>query len=125
MSTSAIADTAHRHHTRARRESALRATPGLTALEVAALIVILALLIIGVVLTSGHTPSQTHTSRVFVEKGDTPWTIATQHPVFGQSTEQTAEQIAEINGLSGSVVPAGTAIVIPASERAVPVLACR
>jgi hypothetical protein len=126
MSTSsAIADTARHHHTRARRGPAPRTAPGLTTLEIVALIVIVLLLIAGVVLTSGRPHLQTPTSRVFVEKGDTPWTIAVRHPIAGQTTQQTAEQIAEINKLGGGCVPAGRAIVVPATRAGGPVLACR
>lgn len=84
--------------------------------EIVALVAIVISLIVGTIVTSAGTDTPTETTRrVFVEQGDTPWTIATRHPVAGQTTERTARQIAELNGAASDGIAAGTTIEVPAA----------
>jgi hypothetical protein len=84
--------------------------------EIVALVAIVISLIVGTIATSAGSDTQTETTmRVFVEQGDTPWTIASRHPVDGQTTEQTARQIAELNGAASGGISAGTTIEVPAA----------
>lgn len=100
--------------TRAERRRANRRSSGVTALEVIALVAIVILLIAGLFLSSGATTQRSGaTSQVFVEHGETLWAIAASHPVDGQTTEQTAELIADLNGVKGGHVSAQTTLVVP------------
>jgi hypothetical protein len=85
-------------------------------LEILALVAIVALLIAGVILTSGRVSAQVPTSRVFVDRGETLWAIAVQHPIAGQTTEQTAQSIADLNGVQSGRLVAGDVIDVPAAR---------
>ena len=104
-------DTTRSHRSAPAR--ARRRPDGIARLEIALLIAIVLALIAGVVLTSGCPHAQTSTSRVFVEPGQTLWSIAASHPVSGQTTEQTAEMISEINGIYAGRLIAGDTISVP------------
>ena len=94
--TTYASNTRHAESTRHRRTRIVsgheRPPAGRALLEVVALIAIAILLIAGVVLTSGRVHAAGPTQRVFVERGQTLWAIASQHAVAGQTTEQTAQQ---------------------------------
>jgi hypothetical protein len=100
----------------AARTRTRQARSGHTALEIAALVVIVVLLIVGIFATAA--PRARHdgysTSQVLVERGQSLWTIAASHPVEGQTTEQTAELIADLNGFDNGVVAVGSTIKVPA-----------
>jgi len=95
------------------------------AIETFILIVLAILLILGIATSSGRSHAAQPTSRVHVDAGDTLWSIAVAHPVEGQTTQQTAELIAEMNGPRAGVLIAGTTIRVPASSRRSPTVACR
>ena len=120
MSTTTIARHTRQFQPRRRNGRTLARTrsrsTGLVLLEVALLVAIIVLLIAGVVMTSGRVHAQAPMSPVFVESGQTLWSIAAQHPVLGQTTEQTADMISEINGVRGGRVIAGDTIVVPARQ---------
>jgi CDP-diacylglycerol pyrophosphatase len=86
---------------------------GVVVFEIVLLVVIIVALAAGVVMTSGRVHAQAPTMLVFVEPGQTLWSIAAQHPVDGQTTEQTADMIAEINRVQGGRVMAGDTIAVP------------
>lgn len=117
MATTTFASRTHRVLPRSHEGRALTRAGGRSTvpvlLEVVLLIAILVALVAGVVMTSGRIHAQVPTSRVFVESGQTLWAIAARHPVPGQTTEQTADMIAEINGVQGGRVIAGDAIAVP------------
>ena len=125
MTSTSITSSANRRHITGHRSTAVAKTSGSTVLEMATLIAIVVLLIVGVIVTSGRSHAQNPTSRVFVESGDTAWTIASRHPIPGQTTQQTAEQIAQINGLASTSLPARSAIKIPGTGQTESALACR
>ena len=104
-----------RRETRATTRQSSRST-GLVLLEVVLLVAIIVALIAGVVMTSGRVHARVPMSRVFVESGQTLWAIAAEHPVAGQTTEQTAEMIAEINGVRGARLIAGATMAVPAEN---------
>ena len=125
MTTTSITSSGYRRHTTNRRHVAAAQALGVTVLEIATLIAIVVLLVVGVVVTSGRVHAQGPTTRIFVDSGDTAWTIASRHPVPGQTTQQTAEQIAQLNSLDTAGLPAKTAIEIPVTPHTESVLACR
>lgn len=97
-----------------------------TTLEIAAVVAIgIALIIATIVASRPHTAPASDTTRVFVERGDSVWSLAEEHPVAGQTTEQTVQQILDLNGLSTPSVPAGTALRLPAQDSQTPLLARR
>lgn len=117
---------------RSARLSILAAKPGSAAVETLILIALAILLVVGIVTSSGRehassgsTHSAQPTARVLVEKGDTLWSMAVQHPIEGQSTQQTAAQIAELNGRPQSTLAAGTVIDVPAPIHRSTAVACR
>ena len=120
MSTTTIASHTRqfeprRHNGRAHARTSSRST-ALVILEVLVLVAIIAALIAGVVMTSNRVGAQVPTSRVFVEPGQTLWSIAAQHPIAGQTTEETAAMIARMNGVQGGRVIAGDAILVPSEQ---------
>jgi hypothetical protein len=82
--------------------------------EIAALILIAVLLLAGALYTAGSQHRDAGSARILVERGQTLWELAETHPVAGQTTEQTADMIAELNGLDRRGVVAGAVIRIPA-----------
>ena len=90
--------------TRSHRNASARAgrrPDGIAMLEIVLLIAIVLALIASVVLTSGRL------------HGQTLWSIAASHPVYGQTTEQTAEMISEINGIHAGRLIAGDTVAVP------------
>jgi len=97
----------------ARPASAVR-RQRLNMLEIATLVVIALLLVVGAVTVRPHTPTIDSTKTVQVSAGETLWSIAAAHPISGLTTAQTAESIARDNGLSGAVLSTGQTLVVPA-----------
>jgi hypothetical protein len=117
MRTSSLTLHAASQDTRNRRATRPSSHRLVAAAEIAALIAIALSLIVGTLATSsdaGHDASCT--ARVFVEQGDTAWTLAQQHPVSGQTTEQTAEQIIDLNADTKNGIKPGTAVKVPVSS---------
>lgn len=52
---------------------------------------------------------------VTVQPGETLWDVAVDHTPAGQDPRATLDQIRDLNGLTGTDVPAWTAVVLPAS----------
>jgi LysM repeat protein len=87
------------------------------AFEVLALLIILVLLIVGLVTTSGRRTQRIVVSqRVTVQSGDSLWTVAAAHPVAGMSTAQVADLLATSNDLSGQLVRPGQVILVPSES---------
>jgi LysM repeat protein len=87
---------------------------GLTHFEIATLIAIALLIVIGIL--SAHSPGSAATASLTVQArpGDTLWSIARNHPIAGLTTAQIAEQIARDNHLTGSTLQVGSVLVVPA-----------
>jgi hypothetical protein len=89
-----------------------------------AIVAILAIaIVIGAAWPRIHEPSRIHTTTLRIEPGQSLWTIAETHPVEGLTTQQSADLIASMNGLRGTV-SAGSVIRVP-SEAAGSALAMR
>lgn len=104
---------------RTRRE---RQTNAIEHAVVAAAVVVLVLS----VLSSGTTrPSSVQTQLVTLESGDTLWALAASHPVRGLDTAQTAELIAELNGLTAGSLRQGSGVLVPVPSQPANALAMR
>ena len=88
--------------------------PGLSWVEITALVLILAALVVGVSVTRTRARDVTSRVQVRVQRGETLWSIAHAHPVIGQTTAQTADTIARLNGLSTADVQIGERLLVPA-----------
>lgn len=112
-----------------RRRTSRAARPGrsriLVVAEIVALVAIALSLIAGTIITSSGGTEVESTTRVFVEQGDTAWTLARQHPVPGLTTQQTADLIAKMNANSSEGIQVGTAVMVPAAPRDRSVVAYR
>jgi hypothetical protein len=95
-----------------RRTSAAR-PQSLSGLEIGLLLVIAALLFIGVAFSHPRVPAVGASHTVRVQKGETLWSIAQDHPLPGLTTAQTAQAIADANGLPHSTLSAGQTIAVP------------
>lgn len=114
MRTSNLALCTAESHRPVRRHAPADRRRLVTIAEIIALVAIVISLIVGTLATSAGCDTQAEaTTRVFVEQGDTAWTIATQHSINGQTTEQTARQIAELNGATSGGISARTTIEVP------------
>ena len=102
-----------------RRGQARDRVRGLTNLEVAVLILILIALVGGVIATGTHPPVAASRQQVRAEHGDTLWSIARSHPIPGQTTAQTADSIAQLNGLRSAHVQAGQTLSVPMVQEGV------
>ncbi len=95
------------------------ATMRLSAVEWLTLIAVAGLLVGAVLLGAGKSHEVSATTPVRVQGGDTLWSLASEHPVKGLSTAQTADLIAEVNGLDGAhVLQAGSMISVPVERDA-------
>jgi len=99
---------------RARRRSERRSNR-LSVAEIAALVVVVALLLAAPVVSRSTLPRDTATTMLRVEQGDTVWTIAAAHPVSGLSTAQNADFIARLNDLDAGRLAAGTTLRVPSA----------
>ena len=89
-------------------------TGSVSAVEIAIVIAIVVLLILGVA-TGANTPRE-HVAAVRtirVEAGQTLWSIARSNPVPGLTTQQTVELIARTNGLGDDRVAALESLRVP------------
>jgi hypothetical protein len=110
----------HRAHARPARARGIG-----SVIEIAVLVCLAALLILGIVAsTSGSRPT-VETTRVLAERGDTLWTLAKEHPIRGLTTEQVADTIADANGIQGGTVVAGSSLLVPAPASSAVALAWR
>lgn len=80
-------------------------------------------IVVGAVWPRIQEPADIRTTTLRIEPGQTLWTIAETHPVEGLTTQQSADLIASINGLRGTV-NAGSVIRVP-SQAAGSALAMR
>ncbi len=112
--------------TRRHRSSSGRAGRPLGAVEIAVLVAIALLLLVGTLVDrQGTAAPQTPTRKVQVSAGQTLWSIAQAHPMPGYSTAQTADHIAATNGLSGDALAIGQTIEVPALGESVTDVALR
>jgi hypothetical protein len=124
-STTATTSTRFAERPRAARRASRAASRQVVWAEIVALVLITVALIAALVVTSGRTHAKVPSERTRVENGQTLWTLASEHPVSGLTTEQTAELIASVNHIEGGQVRAGQSIHIPASADEDFALACR
>lgn len=87
---------------------------GLSALEIATLVLLGAALIWAAVGVGASRSPEISTVSVRVESGDSLWALAQRHPVAGMSTEQTVDLIAKTNHLDRAGLVTGTEIMVPA-----------
>jgi hypothetical protein len=85
-------------------------------LEVAALLAIALLLILGAVLTSGTQTVSPALSELRVREGDSLWSLAASHPVEGLTTAQVADLVTKTNGLDSSSIVRGQVILVPSAS---------
>ncbi len=85
----------------------------LVAEVVALLVIALLLIVLPVVSREADSPRSTSTTEVIAQSGDTLWSVAQTHPIPGMTTAQTADHIAELNGIESSRILAGSAILVP------------
>lgn len=98
-----------------RHRRRVRSNP-LASGEIAALVLITVALIVATVLSSRSACPGVHGERTRIESGQTLWTLASQHPVTGLTTEQTADLIAQMNHIPDGPLAAGSTVRIPAPE---------
>lgn len=91
---------------------ASRSAP-LSRTERAILIVLAGILVLCALASRHPTPTAAPTTHVRVEQGDTLWAIASRNAPDGLSTAQTADLIAELNGLSSPLLVAGRELDVP------------
>jgi hypothetical protein len=124
-STTATTNTRFADGPRTARRVSRTASRQVAWAEIVALILITAALIAALVVTSGRVHAKVPSERTRVESGQTLWTLASEHPVRGLTTEQTAELIASVNHIEGGGVTAGQSIRIPTNVDQDFALACR
>ena len=81
-------------------------------------VVLVAVALLVVAATSGGSPQVdvSATRTVGVSAGDTLWEIASRHPITGLSTAQTVEVLAELNDVEGSLLTAGSSVIVPVED---------
>jgi hypothetical protein len=84
--------------------------------EIVAVVLIALALIAATLITSARVSVGGPNARVRIERGQTLWSVASQHPVAGLTTEQTADAIARLNGLEGKALPIGATIRVPVAS---------
>jgi len=97
---------------RSRPTGTSRSAP-LSRTERAILIVLAGILVLCALASRHPTPTAAPTTHVRVEHGDTLWAIASRNAPDGLSTAQTADLIAQLNGLSSPVLVAGRELDVP------------
>lgn len=115
--------TAHVAHCQSSQESVSNSC--LTCLRNAVYVAVLVFLltICGVVLFAESSrfdavnDKLTHTAHttIYVQPGETLWSIASEHPVKGVSTQELVQYISGENGISNSALMPGDKIVVPAA----------
>jgi LysM repeat protein len=86
---------------------------GMSGAERLALILLACALVVCALASRSHAPEADDTTRVRVVAGDTLWAIAEQNRPDGLSTAQTADLIAQLNGLTTSTLMPGRVLAIP------------
>ncbi len=90
--------------------------------EVAALVLIAALLVALPMLSRGATnDASSATMKVTARPGDTLWSVARTYPVPGMTTPEAVDHIAALNGFESSRIPVGSSIVVPIASEGVSV----
>jgi hypothetical protein len=91
-----------------------RPTRGLSGLELAIIVALVAAVIAAAVLSGASAGGQpTRTSTIKVGAGESLWSIATAHPVQGMTTQQNVDAIRRANHLRGSTVAEGSVLRVP------------
>lgn len=85
----------------------------LTELERAIGLIAVALVLGSAMLSGGGRASEVETHSVTIARGQTLWTLAQEYPVPGLDTADTADLIADINGLEGGKIVAGASLKVP------------
>jgi Tfp pilus assembly protein FimV len=120
MSTLTVHSNAARRPPSDRRARQRMAVPTHTRVvgETAGVVLVAILLVVGLWLGGARGSASTGSALIRVDAGQTLWSIASQHPLTGLTTEQTAELIARANGLAGYRLVAGSTLRIPIQETA-------
>jgi hypothetical protein len=113
-STVAATNTRFADHAGAATRTRQPRSGAIAVAEIAALVLITVALIAATIMTSNHTRASVSSERVRVERGQTLWQLAVEHPVAGLTTEQTAQLISSVNHIADGQVAAGKTIDIPA-----------
>lgn len=92
------------------------ATDGPTLPEVAAAVVVLALLLAAALVSLDQPAVKTETSTLLVQPGDTLWSIAARHPVDDMDTARLVAYISKTNHLVGGRIVAGDTILVPVEK---------
>jgi LysM domain len=93
--------------------------------EAIALLLVAIALVFATLATRGSASDGVASQSIRVEHGQTLWALAEQHPMFGLTTEQTAQLIASINHLDARCLAAGSTIRVPARLADYPAVAWR
>lgn len=83
------------------------------AFELAAVVLVCALLLAGIASRPDPSQAQQQTVEVTVRAGDTLWDIAAAHPVSGLTTGEVVDTIMDLNGLRTPVIEPGMLIAVP------------
>jgi len=113
---STLAGHSPNRHTGSHRAARTKRAHGLTHVEIATLIAIAVLIVIGILSAHSSEFAATASLTVQAQPGDTLWSIARNHPIAGFTTAQIAEQIARDNRLAGSTLQAGCVLAVPAPD---------
>lgn len=98
----------------------------LRTLEALCVLAVAASLILAAALSGAGRPHEVSSvTAVRVQKAQTLWELASDHPVPGQETLQTIETIRELNGLGDRTLLEGTVVLVPAPEPSRSQLAAR
>jgi len=124
-STVAARSTRFTADTRISRRAGRKHSRAIAWAEIVALVLIAVALVTATVITAHHPTNNVQSQRVRIERGQSLWNLASQHPVSGLTTEQTAELIASLNHISDGSVATGATLRIPAPHTENLTVACR
>jgi hypothetical protein len=113
------------HGARARRHARATRSRAIAWAEIVALALIVVTLVVATMAGSGRIAENRPSMSVRVERGQTLWSLAAQHPIAGLSTAQNADLIARTNHLAGEQLAVGTTLSIPVEPDTNIAVACR
>jgi LysM repeat protein len=97
---------------------------GLSGLELAIILALVAAVIAAALLSGPRTTATpARTSAIKVGAGQSLWSIATEHPMPGMSTQQAVDAIKRANHLEGSTIAEGSTLRVPSTPQAAVALA--
>ena len=102
-----------KHSQQGSRIRAAQARPMRTVETALVLLIIVALFAVAWLSGRPGGLSSLETQRVRVRGGDSLWSLASEHRIPGKTTAETVDVLADVNGLTGSTLAAGTVIDVP------------